>query len=144
MLVAVVAVMAYAPTPSVAPDEILRGGDRLVFVGDTDAIVDLLRINGLVPAIAPSVGVNNRCVLLGHNPDPSEPGTILIKYSMMQDGPIRLLLTDTAGNILRTLLNESRTKGSYTFRLKFADWYLPPGKYTYRLESGGQVFQRSL
>ncbi len=36
---------------AVAPDEILRGGDRLVFVGDTDAIVDLLRINGLVPAV---------------------------------------------------------------------------------------------
>jgi len=36
---------------AVAPEEVLRGGDRLVFVGETDAIVDILRINGLVPAV---------------------------------------------------------------------------------------------
>jgi di/tricarboxylate transporter len=36
---------------AVAPEETLRGGDRLVFVGETDAIVDLLRINGLVAAV---------------------------------------------------------------------------------------------
>ncbi len=37
--------------PVVAPDEALQGGDRLVFAGDTDAISDLLRINGIVPSI---------------------------------------------------------------------------------------------
>ncbi len=35
---------------AVTPDEILQGGDRLVFAGDTQAISDLLRINGLVPS----------------------------------------------------------------------------------------------
>ena len=34
----------------VAPEEVLQGGDRLVFAGDTDAISDLLRINGIVPS----------------------------------------------------------------------------------------------
>jgi di/tricarboxylate transporter len=34
----------------VGPDETLCGGDRLVFAGDTDAIADLLRINGVVPS----------------------------------------------------------------------------------------------
>lgn len=34
----------------VSPEEILQGGDRLVFAGDTDAISDLLRINGIVPS----------------------------------------------------------------------------------------------
>ncbi len=33
---------------AVAPEERLQAGDRLVFVGETDAIVDVLRINGLV------------------------------------------------------------------------------------------------
>ncbi len=33
---------------AVSPDERLQAGDRLVFVGETDAIVDVLRINGLV------------------------------------------------------------------------------------------------
>lgn len=31
-------------------EEILRGGDRLVFAGDTNAIVDLYRIRGIVPS----------------------------------------------------------------------------------------------
>ncbi|EKE67542.1 SLC13 family permease, partial [Gallaecimonas xiamenensis] len=33
---------------AVAPEEHLQGGDRLVFAGDTEAISDLLRINGIV------------------------------------------------------------------------------------------------
>src|SRR5690606_9942441 len=35
----------------VISDDILQGGDRLVFVGETDAIIDVLRINGLVPSV---------------------------------------------------------------------------------------------
>ena len=37
---------------AVPTEERLQGGDRLVFVGDTHAIVALLRINGLVPSEA--------------------------------------------------------------------------------------------
>jgi di/tricarboxylate transporter len=36
--------------PAVAPTEVLRGGDRLVFVGGVDSVVDLYKIKGLVPA----------------------------------------------------------------------------------------------
>jgi di/tricarboxylate transporter len=36
--------------PAVSPLEILRGGDRLLFVGVVESIVDLQRIRGLVPA----------------------------------------------------------------------------------------------
>lgn len=32
----------------VSPEEVLQEGDRLVFAGDTDAISDLLRINGII------------------------------------------------------------------------------------------------
>lgn len=35
---------------AVAPEEQLKGGDRLIFAGDTEAISDLLRINGIVPS----------------------------------------------------------------------------------------------
>jgi di/tricarboxylate transporter len=35
---------------AVPSEEILRGGDRLVFAGDTEAISDLLRINGIIPS----------------------------------------------------------------------------------------------
>jgi di/tricarboxylate transporter len=36
--------------PAVAPEERLRAGDRLVFVGIVDSVVDLQKIRGLVPA----------------------------------------------------------------------------------------------
>ncbi|MDR4513556.1 SLC13 family permease [Nitrosomonas sp.] len=36
---------------AVSSEEMLQGGDRLVFAGDTDAISDLLRINGIVPSM---------------------------------------------------------------------------------------------
>ncbi len=36
--------------PAVGPEERLRGGDRLVFVGIVDSVVDLQKIRGLVPA----------------------------------------------------------------------------------------------
>jgi di/tricarboxylate transporter len=36
--------------PAVSPREILQGGDRLVFVGVVDSVVDLQRIRGLTPA----------------------------------------------------------------------------------------------
>ena len=39
-----------AVLPAVGPGEVLRGGDRLVFAGITESIVDLQRIRGLVPA----------------------------------------------------------------------------------------------
>lgn len=101
-------------------------------------------IAGLVPPITPLKGDNGKCVLLGHNPHPSEPSTIEIKYAMMQNGPIRLQILDSAGHVLRTLLNEYKDKGSYIFHFKAPDWYLAPGQYQYRLQSGGQVFQREI
>jgi len=36
--------------PAVAPHEKLRGGDRLVFVGIVESVVDLMKIRGLLPA----------------------------------------------------------------------------------------------
>lgn len=36
--------------PAVAPTEVLQAGDRLLFVGVVDSVVDLLRQRGLVPA----------------------------------------------------------------------------------------------
>ncbi|MEX2536008.1 MAG: SLC13 family permease [Trueperaceae bacterium] len=36
--------------PAVSPRELLQGGDRLVFVGVVESVVELQRINGLVPA----------------------------------------------------------------------------------------------
>ena len=39
----------------VSSEEMLQGGDRLVFAGETDAITDLLRIKGIVPSTSDPV-----------------------------------------------------------------------------------------
>jgi uncharacterized protein (DUF1501 family) len=101
-------------------------------------------LNGLVPAAPPSIGDNDRCALLGHNPHPTLPNTVEIKYSIMQEGLLRLEMLDKAGNVLRTLIDEYKTPGSYIFNFKASDWFLPPGTYQYRLMSGGQAFKREL
>jgi len=36
--------------PAVSPQEVLRGGDRLLFVGIIESVVDLQRVRGLLPA----------------------------------------------------------------------------------------------
>ncbi|MBP6828183.1 MAG: DUF1501 domain-containing protein [Saprospiraceae bacterium] len=101
-------------------------------------------LSGLVPPIAAALGDNNKCALLGHNPKPSAPGTLEIKYAMLQSGPMRLQVLDKAGHVLRTLVDNYMEKGSYVFDFLPSDWFLSPGTYEYRLQSGGQLFQREI
>jgi len=101
-------------------------------------------IAGLVPAISPAAGDNEKCALLGHNPNLNTLGVVEIKYAMLQDGPVRLQILDKAGHVLRTLINEYRSRGSYVFNFRPSDWYIAPGAYQYRLQSGGQIFQREI
>jgi hypothetical protein len=63
---------------------------------------------------------------------------------MMQNGPVRLQILDSAGHVLRTLVSEFKNRGSYIFEFKPSDWYLSAGVYQYRLQSGGQIFQREI
>ncbi|MFZ4475518.1 MAG: DUF1501 domain-containing protein [Saprospiraceae bacterium] len=101
-------------------------------------------INGLVPTATPVLGDNDKAVLLGHNPSITEQGITEIKYAMLADGPLRLQILDSAGHSLRTLLNEYKGRGSYTFKLRPSDWYLSPGVYLYRLSTGGKVYERMI
>jgi di/tricarboxylate transporter len=52
---------------AVAPEEVLRGDDRLVFVGVVDSVVDLRKIRGLAPATDQVFKLNdprdNRCLV---------------------------------------------------------------------------------
>ncbi|MBL7774434.1 MAG: DUF1501 domain-containing protein, partial [Saprospiraceae bacterium] len=101
-------------------------------------------INGLVPPVAPLLGDNGVCALLGHNPHAGQPGIIEIKFSLNQGSAVRLQLLDPAGHGLRTLIDKFVPKGSHTFLFRPADWYVAPGNYQYRLQAVGQVFQRKI
>lgn len=104
---------------------------------------DFTTLDGLVPAGSPPIGSNDLAALLGHHPG-QEPGTIDIKYAMKVRGNVRLQILDSAGNSLRTLLNEFQQKDSYTFKFKPSDFFLPPGEYIYRLETGGKIYARAI
>lgn len=45
---------------AVSPNMELRGGDRLVFAGETDAVSDLLHINGLEPSVTDATPIIDR------------------------------------------------------------------------------------
>ncbi len=101
-------------------------------------------INGLLPPSDPPIGSNDRAALLGHNPHPTQQGTIQIKYAMKLRGNVRLQITDLSGHVLRTILNEFKEKNSYTLDFKPLDYYLPSGEYVYKLETGGKVYTRPI
>ncbi len=99
---------------------------------------------GLVPALAPALGDNRKCALLGHHPHADLPGVIEIKYAIMQDGDVRLQLLSRSGQVLRTLLSGGQSRGTHIYPFKPAEWHVAPGEYVYRLQSGGQAVEREL
>jgi uncharacterized protein (DUF1501 family) len=101
-------------------------------------------IPGLVPALAPALGDNDKCALLGHHQHADLPGVIEIKYAIMQEGDVRLQLLSRSGQVLRTLFSGVKPKGTHIYPFKPAEWHVEPGEYVYRLQSGGQVFEREL
>ena len=104
---------------------------------------DFNLIDGLVPPGNPSIGSNDRAALLGHHPS-GEPGTIALKYSIKIRGNVRIQILDNAGHPLRTLLNEFQEKNSYTLSFRPSDYFLPPGEYQYRLDTGGRIYTRPI
>ncbi len=101
-------------------------------------------IPGLVPSGNPPIGSNETAVLLGHNPDPNAPGTILLKYAIKQRGTTRLRILTSSGQAIRTLFSAFREPNSYTFSFKPLDYFLPPGHYIYQLDTGGKIYSREL
>ena len=101
-------------------------------------------ISNLVPSANPPLGSNESAALLGHQPSSLVAGNIAIKYAMLRRGTVRLRILNQAGSPLRTLISEFKEKGSYTFEFKPSDYFLPPGDYIYKLETGGKIYSRKI
>ncbi len=101
------------------------------------------QIDDLLPASSPPPPLNNPAALLGHNPG-SEAGTIELKYSIKQRGPVRLSILLPNGGNVRTLIDNFQERGSYTFAFRPTEYLLPPGNYRYRLDTGGRRYERQI
>ncbi len=66
-------------------------------------------------------------------PNPFNPSTT-IKYSILQEGLVKIRVFDILGNEIKTLVNEEMPAGSY--EVKFDAVNLSSGVYLYRITSG--------
>ncbi len=66
-------------------------------------------------------------------PNPFNPSTI-IKYSIKEDGFVKLAVFNIIGQEIKTLVNESKTAGIYSVQFDASE--LPSGVYVYQLISG--------
>jgi len=120
------------------------------WLGNTPGLVQYVMgkptptIPGLVPPVAPNLGDNGQCALLGHNAHPVMFGAYEIKFSITQGSAVRLQLLDMAGHVLRSFIDAYMPRGSHIFLFRPAEWEIAPGTYQYRLRAAGQVFQRSI
>ena len=115
---------------------------------DEDIVDDVIgseqdKIDGLVPVGEPAVGLSDTASLQGYNPSPTS-GMIQIKYSILQRGNVVIQIQKENGNTLRTVMTDFREKGSHTFELDPAKFYLGNGKYKMRLMTGGRAYSRPM
>jgi len=66
-------------------------------------------------------------------PKPFNPST-LINYSIPKEGKIKLTIYNALGQVVATLLNETKKAGSYS--IEFNNASLSSGLYFYKFESG--------
>ena len=68
-------------------------------------------------------------------PNPFNPTTI-IRYSLIENGLVKLKLYDVLGNEIATLINEQQITGKYDYQLSTINYQLSSGIYYYKLEAG--------
>ncbi len=101
-------------------------------------------VAGLLPPSSPPPPLNNPAALLGHQPSDTEPGAIALKYSLQSRGQVRLSIMLPNGTAARVLVSGFQERGSYIFHFRPSRYFLAPGEYVYRLETGGRIYQRSI
>ncbi|MGB1207000.1 MAG: DUF1501 domain-containing protein [Chitinophagales bacterium] len=105
---------------------------------------DFSRMENLMEACQPSLGSNETAVLLGHQRNPAISGAYLIKYAVLVRGTVKVMIQNTAGQTLTTILNDFREAGSYNISFKPSDHALPTGYYIYKIEAGGRNYSRPI
>lgn len=133
----------------VDPEEVITGFSTSSTIEYFSTISTLYKIenNHAVDLISIPVATEHqfelpqKTVLLQNYPNPFNP-TTTIKYIMKADGMVALDLYTIQGQRVRTLLNEYKNAGQYTFRLDGSD--LSSGIYILRGRLGLQTESRTI
>ena len=84
------------------------------------------------------LGLTGPYDLLPNYPNPFNSETT-IEYAVLRDGPVRILIFDAAGQLIRTLVNREHTSGFYKVTWGGRDdsgGDVGSGVYIYRLQAG--------
>jgi DNA-binding beta-propeller fold protein YncE len=79
--------------------------------------------------------------LLQNHPNPFNPSTT-IKYKLKEVGVVTIKLYNVLGKEIKTLVNEAKNKGTYTYNFDGSD--LPSGVYIYQLRVNDFVSSKKL
>ncbi|MBL7977131.1 MAG: T9SS type A sorting domain-containing protein [Bacteroidetes Order II. Incertae sedis bacterium] len=79
--------------------------------------------------------------LLQNYPNPFNP-TTTIQYHLPTSGHVRLLVYDTLGRLVETMVDQPQVAGTYSVQLQAKNW--PSGLYFYTIESGSQRFSKRM
>ncbi|HLF19285.1 MAG TPA: T9SS type A sorting domain-containing protein, partial [Bacteroidota bacterium] len=74
-------------------------------------------------------------------PNPFNPST-MIRYDVPEDAHVKIVVYNTLGQEVETLVNDTRSAGTYA--VPFNTTTLPSGVYFYRLESRGYAETRKM
>ena len=97
--------------------------------------LDNLQVNPVATIVAAgSKDLPARFGLFQNYPNPFNPSTI-IQYQIPVDSHVRLVAYNILGQLVRVLINENKSRGSYTYT--FDGTGLPSGVYFYKLEASG-------
>ena len=80
--------------------------------------------------------IANKYLLLQNYPNPFNPSTT-IKYSIPQNGFVKLTIYNLLGEVIATLVNEEKSIDIY--EVEFDAVSFPSGIYFYRLQAGSFV-----
>ncbi len=89
----------------------------------------------------PPARVPGQFVLEQNYPNPFNPSTT-IRFTVPRDGRVTLKVYDMLGRVVSTVLDEAKTRGSYSVSWNAA--FAASGMYFYRIEAGGSSVTRKL
>lgn len=76
-----------------------------------------------------------------NSPNPFNPNTKIV-YSIVQPSQVKLIVTNILGQVIETLVDEFRNKGTY--EVNFNAENLSSGLYIYTLEAGSTSISRKM